>query len=299
MENTARQSNGLPEELCQIINSLVSNSEAPQWTLKRSETGVYVSIFWKDSNSPAAILPRESNRRNPKSVPTAHSHTENKPDRKGKAPSRKKRDKRRLENFIKNKKGTQVDSDNRGSVTHGVDASENRQSTHTSVNSGDVLELQTPDALASATILHGKPVSLEPSEHCDRRTQSMTEPGIPALLSISVESPPVHTPAEPSRASPVEAPQCQSRSTGPGAVHSELDDSDSEPDENFMNDDELYDWGCFWRECPDGDITDPNFLKKCTRCRQAVYCSQECQRKHWRMHKEFCDATVSGAILNF
>jgi hypothetical protein len=29
-------------------------------------------------------------------------------------------------------------------------------------------------------------------------------------------------------------------------------------------------------------------MKKCSRCRQATYCSVECQRKAWAEHKAHC-----------
>src|ERR1019366_7986527 len=30
----------------------------------------------------------------------------------------------------------------------------------------------------------------------------------------------------------------------------------------------------------------------CTRCKEARYCSQECQSLHWQRHKKYCDASA-------
>jgi hypothetical protein len=35
----------------------------------------------------------------------------------------------------------------------------------------------------------------------------------------------------------------------------------------------------------------------CTRCLQANYCSQECQKAHWPRHKEFCDKLVRARAM--
>jgi hypothetical protein len=30
-------------------------------------------------------------------------------------------------------------------------------------------------------------------------------------------------------------------------------------------------------------------MSKCGRCKRAAYCSKECQRDHWKIHKLDCD----------
>lgn len=36
-------------------------------------------------------------------------------------------------------------------------------------------------------------------------------------------------------------------------------------------------------------------LLRCSGCRNAFYCSKECQRAHWKTHKQQCTRTVSAA----
>ena len=45
---------------------------------------------------------------------------------------------------------------------------------------------------------------------------------------------------------------------------------------------------CSFSKClkPETDV--PGGLKKCTRCKSALYCSKECQVKHWKMHRLTC-----------
>ena len=43
---------------------------------------------------------------------------------------------------------------------------------------------------------------------------------------------------------------------------------------------------------------DPNFqksLKSCSRCKQALYCSRECQQMDWKVHKRHCKASPVSA----
>jgi len=37
--------------------------------------------------------------------------------------------------------------------------------------------------------------------------------------------------------------------------------------------------------------------KKCGRCRTASYCSVECQKQHWKVHKNNCkDSNIDGSV---
>lgn len=43
---------------------------------------------------------------------------------------------------------------------------------------------------------------------------------------------------------------------------------------------------------------DPNFqgsLKSCSRCKQALHCSRECQQMDWKVHKRHCKASPVSA----
>ena len=42
----------------------------------------------------------------------------------------------------------------------------------------------------------------------------------------------------------------------------------------------------------------PGGLKKCTKCRVAMYCSRECQAKHWPVHKSGCQLLVSNKVAD-
>ena len=46
-----------------------------------------------------------------------------------------------------------------------------------------------------------------------------------------------------------------------------------------MDSDSATCWNC---------LQDKSATKTCTRCRQAYYCSKECLRKHWKVHKKSC-----------
>ena len=35
-------------------------------------------------------------------------------------------------------------------------------------------------------------------------------------------------------------------------------------------------------------------LSRCSRCKQVVYCSAECQKAHWKLHKKGCKASAGG-----
>ena len=65
------------------------------------------------------------------------------------------------------------------------------------------------------------------------------------------------------------------------------------PDSDADDSDDVYSAGCCNVGC---DVTDPNLLKKCTRCKMALYCSRVCQTKDWKMHKLLCDAVASGSL---
>lgn len=38
-------------------------------------------------------------------------------------------------------------------------------------------------------------------------------------------------------------------------------------------------------------------LMKCGRCREAHYCSKECQTKHWNIHRKMCDESTQESIM--
>ena len=49
--------------------------------------------------------------------------------------------------------------------------------------------------------------------------------------------------------------------------------------------------------CSSCDQSFPS-LKKCAHCLQVSYCSTECQRQHWKVHKKECQVSVDVVVLN-
>ena len=45
---------------------------------------------------------------------------------------------------------------------------------------------------------------------------------------------------------------------------------------------------------PNGPRNDRPKLKQCSRCQEATYCSPECQRAHWKVHKPACQVFASA-----
>jgi hypothetical protein len=50
-----------------------------------------------------------------------------------------------------------------------------------------------------------------------------------------------------------------------------------------------------YRLCYNVDGCDKDATSTCSRCRCMRYCSAECQRAHWSVHRVYCDATVETA----
>ncbi|KDQ60354.1 hypothetical protein JAAARDRAFT_32749 [Jaapia argillacea MUCL 33604] len=48
------------------------------------------------------------------------------------------------------------------------------------------------------------------------------------------------------------------------------------------------------RQCAEAECCNSRDLMKCTRCRTTLYCSKECQRKDWPLHKGQCAHISSG-----
>lgn len=52
---------------------------------------------------------------------------------------------------------------------------------------------------------------------------------------------------------------------------------------------------CFNPACckSDGrDCSDDEKFKQCSRCKAAIYCSQDCQKIHYKAHKKVCKTTL-------
>ncbi|KAJ7114325.1 hypothetical protein C8R44DRAFT_227342 [Mycena epipterygia] len=53
-----------------------------------------------------------------------------------------------------------------------------------------------------------------------------------------------------------------------------------------------------YMSCTNCHKIDPDLkLSRCGRCKEAWYCSKECQKKHWPKHKEFCRNVDGSGIL--
>jgi hypothetical protein len=49
----------------------------------------------------------------------------------------------------------------------------------------------------------------------------------------------------------------------------------------------------FCAACCKAGGTDSGNLKSCSSCHEVQYCSRECQRKHWKVHKPHCQHRAS------
>lgn len=51
--------------------------------------------------------------------------------------------------------------------------------------------------------------------------------------------------------------------------------------------------------CINCDISDA--IYKCSACKQVYYCSEACQRQHWKQHKKFCgkESSICNIITIF
>ena len=47
-------------------------------------------------------------------------------------------------------------------------------------------------------------------------------------------------------------------------------------------------YACDFEEC-----SNENATKRCSVCKVARYCSEPCQKKHWKVHKKICDSSLS------
>ena len=46
--------------------------------------------------------------------------------------------------------------------------------------------------------------------------------------------------------------------------------------------------------CEESPLRAALTLSRCSRCKQVVYCSAECQKAHWKLHKKGCKASAGG-----
>lgn len=268
---------GLPENLCNILKNLdTTNLEPPTWNLSNKPGfGISLSLIWRQ-NCHTTKAPIKS--KSP--TPATSSLEVNKgsgttPQPKRKSPSTRRRNRKRLIAW-KAKKRAQI--------------AKNTQSSPTEATPTPTLNVSPEPKTSDAT---GHVEAVIATEETVSKSVSKVPSVIP--LDHPLDAREVDPPAE---KSPDRIQILETNATNSVDSDSNLDCLD---DERFT--DQLQELSqslfpvinhCFNFECMIAETEVSGGLKKCTRCNLALYCSRECQTKHWRLHKAGCKPGVSG-----
>ena len=282
MDTATESSNGIPQELTHVIHSLALNAEAPTWSLRRTAAGVTVTLFWSTSKSPAILEARGVNC-------------------KQSAPGKLKLER---PNYNPWKQSRQHISANLQSGTPQHHSNSRARDSDKPANSEKPRKkrkspaTRARDAKRRADFLERKRAH-GPSLDAPKETQDLTPVEVPqcpshvcdaevnmVMGSTGVQPDGEALPALPGGDGLVLPREC-------GAVAGPIGEDSVDSDMDFEDSDDVMSAGCCYVEC---DVTDPDLLKKCTRCKMALYCSRVCQTKDWKMHKPCCDAVASGSI---
>ena len=264
MEYNVLNSCGIPLDILKMLgNTSAPTCGRPKWSLRITDSKIYLDLAWnKESHFPAKKH-CESDNNNSKDTPAKQVLT-----KKRKSPSTRRRDQRRLKDWIARKRRISSDGLDQGTAV--------------------AMEGQGP------TVHLDQPTPADPNPPQPQETVSQTSPSV--IHDVPQDN--VHHFVEVVNAvqhGPVDVAV---------DVHHELSESESSSDTDSeilpvdlpvlpVKPEEHY---CFNITCFKSEIEVPGGLKKCTRCKFATYCSRECQAQHWKMHKAGCGKISSGEL---
>lgn len=279
---------GLPHKLNQVLLALDLHQLDPVWTLKETKGKIYLDIVWSKlplespaidanngpsatqlpiHNGPAEVGQGGSEETKPTSPsPTVPMNREiigagkNRKKKKRKSPSVLKRDKERQRKWRESKQKAMSSSSCQPTADFAeqLDHKEKPTQTNNDYPPSDNQEYLNYLEAEIAQQDLGQEVYRNPVE--------------------------IHLPVPPSEQLPQEDPSEDSdRDSEFEELYKRID---AEAEDEYDSDKDIN--RCFNLKCLRPETSIPGGLKRCTGCKIAVYCTRECQAKHWNIHRSAC-----------